>query len=114
MILQASPQDIVTLTRQLTMSFESLASVHNINLQFTGPEEPLMVHLEREHYEKIMTNLLFNALKFTPENGKVEVAVSLPTPNPSQEGSFYKALRRFSWRSHPFGIGQVIVHHSAI
>jgi len=77
MILQASPQDIVALTRQLTMAFESLAGVRGIKLQFTGPDEPVMIYLEREHYEKIITNLLFNALKFTPEGGSVIVDCSI-------------------------------------
>ncbi len=85
MVLQASPQDIVTLTRQLTMTFESLASVRGINLQFIGPEEPLTVYLEREHYEKIIINLLFNALKFTPEGGSVMVYIP-PVP-PSKGGA---------------------------
>ncbi|MCK6622735.1 MAG: response regulator [Calditrichia bacterium] len=81
MVLQASPQDIVALTRQLTMTFESLASVRDIKLQFNGPEEPLMVYLEREHYEKIIINLLFNALKFTPEGGSVMVYIPLGPPS---------------------------------
>lgn len=77
MKLQARPENIVVLTRQLTMAFESLAIVNNIQLQFTSPEGPLTVYLDREHYEKIISNLLFNALKFTPAGGKVSVDVSL-------------------------------------
>jgi ligand-binding sensor domain-containing protein len=75
--LQAHPQDIVALTRQLTMTFESLAGVRDIELQFSSSDEPVMVYLERQHYEKIITNLLFNALKFTPEGGSVIVDCGL-------------------------------------
>ncbi|NIQ04581.1 MAG: hypothetical protein GWO20_02270 [Candidatus Korarchaeota archaeon] len=65
------------MTRQLTMAFESLAGVNDIELKFVGPKEPLTVYLDREHYEKIISNLLSNALKFTPEEGKIEVEVSV-------------------------------------
>jgi signal transduction histidine kinase/ligand-binding sensor domain-containing protein/DNA-binding response OmpR family regulator len=77
MKLQARPENIVELTKQLTMAFESLASVNDIELQFIGSEEPVTVYLDREHYEKIITNLLSNALKFTPEGGEVIVDLSL-------------------------------------
>jgi signal transduction histidine kinase/ligand-binding sensor domain-containing protein/DNA-binding response OmpR family regulator len=76
MKLQARPENIVDLTRQLTMAFESLACVNDIELRFKGPEEEITVYLDREHYEKIITNLLFNALKFTPAGGQVMVDLS--------------------------------------
>ena len=82
MRLQACPENIVELTRQLTMAFESLASVNDIELRFVGPEEPITVYLEREHYEKIISNLLINALKFTPAGG--EVVVDIPQNPPSK------------------------------
>ena len=84
MKLQARPENIVELTRQLTMAFESLAGVDDIELRFTGPEEGVSVYLEREHYEKIITNLLSNALKFTPPGGKV--IVDIPPAPPSKGG----------------------------
>ena len=87
MKLQARPENIVELTRQLAMAFESLGSVKDIELQFMGPDEPVMVYLNREHYEKIITNLLSNALKFTPAGGQVTVEVSLPIPkSPPKRG----------------------------
>ena len=76
MKLQASPHDIVPLTRQLTMAFESLAKMRGIELIFNGPAEAVAIYLERRHYETIITNLLSNALKFTPEGGKILVKVA--------------------------------------
>jgi signal transduction histidine kinase/ligand-binding sensor domain-containing protein/DNA-binding response OmpR family regulator len=81
MKLQARPENIVELTRKLTMAFESLAIVNKIELRFTGPEESLTVYLDWEHYEKIITNLLFNALKFTPAGGEVAVDLSETSPH---------------------------------
>ncbi len=79
--LQATAQDIVALTRQLTMAFESLAGIRDISLKFTGPDTPVSVYLERQHYEKIIINLIFNALKFTPDNGKINVSLSVKDEN---------------------------------
>jgi signal transduction histidine kinase/DNA-binding response OmpR family regulator len=75
MKLQARPENIIELTRRLTMAFESLASVKEIELRFTAPEKSLPVYLDGGHYEKIITNLLSNALKFTPSRGIIEVEV---------------------------------------
>ena len=80
MKLHALPEDIVTLTRQLTMSFESLAKRKDIVLKFhtnprNGHDRSLQVYIDREKYEKIVTNLLSNAFKFTAAGGKVSVIV---------------------------------------
>ena len=95
--LQAYPQDIVSLTRQLTMTFESLASVRDIELQFTGPEEPVKVYLERQHYEKIIINLLSNAFKFTPDGGKIQVAVAVGSSIPPGTGESAQRGIRDAW-----------------
>ena len=77
MKLQVRPENIVELTRRMTMTFESMARMSDIELYFTGPDAPVTVYLDREHFEKIITNLLSNALKFTPKGGKVIVDLSL-------------------------------------
>jgi signal transduction histidine kinase/ligand-binding sensor domain-containing protein/DNA-binding response OmpR family regulator len=100
MKLQARPENVVELTRQLTMAFESLASVNDIELEFTGPDEPITVYLDREQYEKIITNLLFNALKFTPEGGEVIVNI-----NPSLPPLNEVALRGIEIKVTDTGIG---------
>ncbi len=76
MKLQAAPENIVALTRQLTMAFESLASVRDIEINFAAPEASLTIYIDREKYEKIIINLISNAIKFTEENGRVSVDIS--------------------------------------
>lgn len=73
MQLQARNQDIMLLTRQLTAAFYSLAVARDITLTFQGAETPMMAYLDREHYEKIINNLVHNALKFTPAGGSITV-----------------------------------------
>ena len=77
MKLQARPENVVELTRQLTMAFESYASVNDIELKFVAPNKHITAYLDREHYEKIIINLVSNALKVTPAGGQVMVELSL-------------------------------------
>lgn len=80
--MEASKNDIVKFTLNLTSQFESLALVHKIKISFNGqdinvqhPHQPIELFFDREKVQKIMTNLLSNAIKFTPQNGKIAVEV---------------------------------------
>jgi signal transduction histidine kinase len=68
------PTDVARLTRELAGMFES--AMARAGLEYVVEAEPIAepVHLDRELYEKIVLNLLSNALKFTFEGG---VRVSL-------------------------------------
>ncbi len=76
MTLKVSEQNIVSLLRQLTGTFESLALQRKISLQFECSQDEILVYYEQDKIEKVMHNLLSNALKFTLEGGSVQVAVS--------------------------------------
>ena len=80
MKLETSEQDIIPLLKGLVLSFSSLAETKKITLRFNTNEENLFVFMDRDKIEKIVNNLLSNAFKFTPEEGKIVVSVSKPTP----------------------------------
>jgi signal transduction histidine kinase/DNA-binding response OmpR family regulator len=77
MKLNAAPGNIVPLLRSLTASFESLAHQKNLALRFECAHDVIIVNFEQEKIEKIMYNLLSNAMKFTPEGGKVSVQLAV-------------------------------------
>jgi signal transduction histidine kinase len=52
------------------------AEVKRIALQFSASPETPLIHADRNSMEEIFTNLISNAIKYTPENGKVWVALS--------------------------------------
>jgi len=66
----------VTFTRTLTSSFSSLAETKSIQLSFNTDVERLVMAYDADKIEKVLTNLLSNALKFTPEHGKVLVTMT--------------------------------------
>jgi signal transduction histidine kinase/ligand-binding sensor domain-containing protein/DNA-binding response OmpR family regulator len=73
--LRAAKENLITILKGLTASFESFASQKNISLEFKSDSKEKICWIDRDKLEKIINNLLSNALKFTPDNGKVEVIV---------------------------------------
>ncbi|PWK79184.1 signal transduction histidine kinase [Mucilaginibacter oryzae] len=66
--------DLVALLKLHVLSYQSLALQKGIALHFTTEQETLWMLIDRDKMEKIIHNLLSNALKFT-DNGSVEVAL---------------------------------------
>ncbi|MFZ0456358.1 MAG: two-component regulator propeller domain-containing protein, partial [Ignavibacteriaceae bacterium] len=80
MKLKTNPQNIIPLLKALVQSFCSYAERKRINLKFNSNEEEIIVYIDKEKIEKIITNLLSNAFKFTPEEGEIEVRVNIKYP----------------------------------
>jgi signal transduction histidine kinase/DNA-binding response OmpR family regulator len=76
MKLQASYQDIISFLKGILASFELLAQQHQLELQFIAGEENITLYFDPEKIEQIMCNLLINAVKFTPAQGKITVEVN--------------------------------------
>lgn len=57
-------------------SFESMAQHKGVKLQFASSVKEQLCYLDPLKINSIFTNLLSNALKFTPRGGKVELAIS--------------------------------------
>lgn len=80
--IEASKNDIVKFTKNLTSQFESMAYVKKISVSFNGHDinvhhshQSIELFFDREKLQKILTNLLSNAIKFTPQEGKIAVEV---------------------------------------
>jgi signal transduction histidine kinase/ligand-binding sensor domain-containing protein/DNA-binding response OmpR family regulator len=70
-----SEGDIVGFIRELVSSFSDLSEKKNIDFSFTTSVEAFETLFDQDKVEKILFNLLSNAFKFTPEHGKVSVAL---------------------------------------
>ncbi len=105
MTLKASCQNIVPLLRQLTSTFESMAQKKHIALRFESTSSTIRVYYEHDKVEKILYNLLSNALKFTPSGGQVLVNVATAGGGSSQVGtSEEKSKLKISVRDSGVGI----------
>jgi DNA-binding response OmpR family regulator/signal transduction histidine kinase len=100
MKLEASGQNIVPFVKNIVMCFESLAAQNKTNLFFQKQKENIMVYFDPEKLENIITNLLSNAFKYTPANGKVMVSVR----KAAETGRFLFGCVEISVRDTGFGI----------
>ncbi len=75
MKLELSFQDLIPLMNDLIKSFQSFAESKNISLRLNSNKDSCFVYLDNDKFDKILSNLLSNALKFTPNNGFVSVTI---------------------------------------
>ena len=76
MKLRASPMNIVPLVKGIAYSFESSAGLRKVDLNLVVDRDDIEVYCDKDMMEKILTNLLSNAFKFTPEGGAVAVTLT--------------------------------------
>lgn len=69
--------DIVYITRAIINSVDIYVQQKNIKLNFSTEIPEKVISLDEEKYERILLNLLSNALKFTPNGKAIHVALSL-------------------------------------
>ena len=75
MMVQASPADVVAFVEQCIDSFDESARQKGVELTFHPSLPDLAIQFDQDKLEKILFNLLSNALAFTDRNGKVLVAL---------------------------------------
>ncbi len=73
--LRASPSNVVAFLRGLTMAFHSLAERRGVELHFSAGEDDILLFFDHDKLEKVFTNLISNAIKFTGSRGKVTVEI---------------------------------------
>lgn len=73
--LMASPGNIIPVVKGIVMAFESIAQSKEIALTIKSSEEETVVFFDREKLEKIIVNLVSNAIKFTAEKGNIQVVL---------------------------------------
>ncbi len=75
MKLQAARQNIIPFLKGLVGSFESLVVQKPLDLTLQTEEENILLYYDPEKLEKVICNLVANAVKFTPSKGKIIVSV---------------------------------------
>lgn len=65
--------DYVEYANNVYEQFKGVAQIKNITFETEHQHSQIQMMLDRQHFEKIITNILSNAFKFTPAGGKVSV-----------------------------------------
>lgn len=69
--------DIVLLTEDIVSSANYYAQSKGVDLIFDTTDEEIMINLDRDKYEKIILNILSNAIKFTPKGKGILLSIKL-------------------------------------
>jgi signal transduction histidine kinase/CheY-like chemotaxis protein/AraC-like DNA-binding protein len=69
--------DVISYLKMLLESFQSLAEIKGILLDFKSEVESLMMDYDSEKLKQIISNLVTNALKYTPEGGSIMLRASV-------------------------------------
>ncbi len=66
--------NIVVFLRMVVETFEEQANAQNIELRFVASETKVIMDFVPDYIKKIMHNMLSNALKYTPDGGRVHIS----------------------------------------
>jgi CheY-like chemotaxis protein/AraC-like DNA-binding protein/two-component sensor histidine kinase len=78
--MQVSEGNLTEFIRAIVLSFLSLAESKNIRYEYDLPEIPGLVFFDQDKLEKILTNLISNAFKFTDPGGIIQVILKYSLP----------------------------------
>jgi len=81
MKLRAAPGNIVPFVKGIAHSFSSSAGKRHIRLCVQSSSDEIELYFDRDKMEKILTNLLSNAFKFTSDGGAVNIGIRSPSSN---------------------------------
>ncbi len=74
--LNPQKSDIVAFINKVIEPFRLLAEMKNISLEFVNPVNSFSFYFDDDKLEKVIANLLSNALKFTPASGWIKVKLN--------------------------------------
>lgn len=77
--------DIMVRTENILNSFIEMAHAKNITLNLNVEESSMKCHIDIDKYNKILFNLLSNALKFTNEYGNVDLFIGFKENEPHKK-----------------------------
>jgi len=74
-ILKRQPVDLLQTIRQTMPTILPQAKGHDITMEVRGGDEPVIADVDPMRAEQIISNILTNAVKYTPDGGHVIVAL---------------------------------------
>lgn len=77
LMLRYSLVNINDLLKDSKEFFQELAAEKNIKLDYSLPDSDVSLFIDAERIVQIITNLINNAIKFTEENGRIQVEVKV-------------------------------------
>lgn len=93
MKIQSLRADLIHFTRYVAESFQALAALKGIQLQYSTTQPSLVIDFDQDKLQIILSNLITNALKHTPANGQVQLQVATQSNwQPLDYSAFYEVV----------------------
>ena len=95
MRLKVTFQNIVPFLKGTLASFHILAQHQKLKLELRSEEKDISLYFDSGKMEEVMYNLLINAIKFTPPEGKITVSISTVQRGSIEKGCYPKEERSY-------------------
>lgn len=92
--------DIMMLLRSLAQQYQSMMSNKNQTLTMSLPDHAILMRYDHDHLQQAISNLLQNAMQYTPEGGHIQLTVT------AHENSITIVIR-----DNGIGISEGHLHH---
>jgi len=104
--IELSKADIISFTKEIVHTFDSLANEKGITLKFNTNESEIWVWFDPDKLEKIINNLISNAIKFTNTEGTIWVSLLAMNSNAEDpdEKQYNKRIIEITVRDNGIGI----------
>ncbi|MBR1548397.1 MAG: response regulator, partial [Prevotella sp.] len=125
--------DIVAFVKDIYLDFNDMADAKRISYTFLPNVKSYVMPIDRQHVDKIVYNMLSNAMKYTPSKGSVSVRLHVEEPlltirvedtgvgiPPEKQAQLFQRFMQSSFSNDSIGIGLhltkalVDVHHGTI
>jgi signal transduction histidine kinase len=70
-----APLDLRDVVSPIVHMFEQVSARHSIALAV--PPYPILIRGEREHLQRVVENVLSNAIKYSPDGGRIDVTIAV-------------------------------------
>ncbi|MDT0688779.1 two-component regulator propeller domain-containing protein [Salegentibacter sp. F188] len=68
--------ELISFIQDIYSLFEDQVNEKNLRVKFYSEVEELQVWIDPKHFDKIIQNVLSNAVKFSPENGLIKIIIT--------------------------------------
>lgn len=92
MLWQPIRSDLVRFARYVAESFDTMAAGKDIQMHFCSDEAFLEADFDKDKLQDILSNLLTNAIKFTPAGGDIYLRLTLDDKDPLVGAECYEAV----------------------
>ena len=107
-ILKPSEIEVVPVIQETLGEFDAMASTRKISLEIIADDKTIKAKIDELGLKRVMTNLISNAIKFTPKEGSVFVTAK------EERGDFYLEVRDTGEGMEPSEVNKIFERFSRL